>query len=151
MKYPGAFIKILADDLKMYLPIVGLDDCYKPQNALDKVHHLCEKGKLLINAEKCSIVPFTKKVSPILYSYTTDNKVLLKKETIRDLGLLDSKLSFSFNTYTIISDAIQMLGFMRSCKSFSNVATSKFWFNSLVRSKLDYKSVIWSPLLWKTK
>jgi len=65
----------------------------------------------------------------------------------KDLGvILDNKLSFLHHMETIINKANSMLGFLlRSCKSFRNVDTLKAIYFALVRSNLEYSSIIWSP------
>ena len=48
------------------------------------------------------------------------------------------------NTYNILS----IIGFItRNCKDFKNQNTLKTLFTSLVRSKLEYNPVVWSPYL----
>lgn len=45
-----------------------------------------------------------------------------------------------------------MIGFIyRNCKSFDNIATLITLYCSLVRSKLEYGSLIWSPIYDKHK
>ena len=65
---------------------------------------------------------------------------------IRDLGvIIDNKLEYIDHFESTISRAFKMLGFiLRSCKGF-NIQTLKILYCALVRSILDYASVLWSP------
>ena len=140
--------QIFANDLKLYMPIEGLGDCERLQNALNQVQNWCAKNRLLLNASKCSVMTVSKKVSSVTYNYSIDNSLLVRVENTRDLGVsFDSKLSFNAHIDKIISEATQMLGFiLRNCKSFTNAEALKSLYVALVRSKLEYNSLIWSPI-----
>ncbi|CRK87851.1 CLUMA_CG001638, isoform A [Clunio marinus] len=66
---------------------------------------------------------------------------------MRDLGIIfDNKLSFNEHVEMVCSKAKRMLGFiMRVGKYFNNILTFVSLYNSLVRSNLEYASVIWNP------
>lgn len=66
---------------------------------------------------------------------------------MRDLGVqFDKKLSFVEHIDKTILKTSKMLGFvMRECKNFKKPKIKKIMYNSLVRSRLEYCSVVWSP------
>ena len=66
---------------------------------------------------------------------------------MKDLGvLLDSKLSESPHIEATFSSCIKLIGFiMRTGKDFKDPKTLILLFSSLIRSKLEYASPIWSP------
>ena len=68
--------------------------------------------------------------------------------SIKDLGVVfDERFSFIPHIDQLVASATRTLGFiLRNCKYFSNVSTFKLLFYSYVRSKLDYGSLIWSPI-----
>lgn len=143
--------EIFADDLKLYWSISGSEDCLRLQDSVDAVQRWCAKNKLLLNTGKCSVMTITKKLSPTLHEYSMEQDVLSRVDSVRDLGvLLDSKLSFSNHIEKMVSEATRMLGFiLRNCKSFNNIDALKTLYFSLVRSKLEYGSLIWSPVYAK--
>jgi hypothetical protein len=95
-----------------------------------------------------SVATFTKKVKPLLFDYTLNNKILLRRSSVQDLGVLfDSKLSFCDHILSITSAAFKSLAFvLRSAKEFGDVVTLKLLYITYVRSKLEYASLVWSPI-----
>ena len=68
--------------------------------------------------------------------------MLIRESDMRDLGIyFDNKLSFN-NHINIIHDAcIRTLG----CPDFKNAKTLILLYYSLIRSKLEFASLIWDP------
>lgn len=66
---------------------------------------------------------------------------------ITDLGVIfDSKLLFNDHLVHIINKSFRNLGFIfRNMKQFKSMKTLILLYNSFVRSKLDYCSIIWCP------
>ena len=66
---------------------------------------------------------------------------------VRDLGVkLDYQLLFSPHVDVIVAKAYKMLGFIfRQGKDFKNYNTLILLYNSLVRSLLEYSSIVWNP------
>ncbi|XP_045449447.1 uncharacterized protein LOC123658011 [Melitaea cinxia] len=59
---------------------------------------------------------------------------------------MDSKLKFKENVDTVVNQASRMLGFLkRNTKGFLDQETKIILFNSLVRSRLEFASVVWNP------
>lgn len=81
-----------------------------------------------------------KKKDLIISNYTLNN-VLSCYGLVKDLGvLLDYKLSFSGHTDEIIKSGLKVLGFIIG---MCNIFSIEF---AYVRSKLEYRSIIWYPL-----
>lgn len=102
-----------------------------------------------LNVAKCETITFSRKSESHGFSgnYTINSEVLKKSNVIRDLGvLLDSKLNFKSHVDHIVSRARMMLGFVkRQARDFQCPYVTKSLFCSLVRSTLEYCSVVWSP------
>lgn len=83
----------------------------------------------------------------ITYDYVIDNYSVTRVTSIRDLGiLLNFNLDFSIHINTFIKKAFKMLGFInRSTINFKNSFTFKTLYFSLVRSHLEFGSIVWSP------
>ena len=76
-----------------------------------------------------------------------NDTVLEEVKEFKDLGILtDCSLSWNSHTDMITAKANRMLGLIkRTCKDLKDKATLKTLFCSLVRSNLEYCSVVWSP------
>jgi len=91
---------------------------------------------------------FTKSRLPIINDYTINNIVLQRVFEIWDLGVtIDSTFSFNKHYLNITkTSSTILLGFInRTCKDFTNSNALKVLYFSLVRSSLEYNSVVWSP------
>jgi hypothetical protein len=139
---------IYADDLKVSKEINSQKDAEVLQ---ENLHHLAEYVKenhLSLNVKKCVVASFTRKTSTrVNFQYKLDNVVLERKDSIRDLGVIyDSQLTFNDHVDAICSRARRMLGFvMRTGKHFESPFTFTTLYNALVRSIVEYATVIWNP------
>jgi hypothetical protein len=145
---------VYADDLKIFKTIDNDADIYSLQMCLDRLNNYVITNRLSLNVKKCFIVSFTRRTTKLISNrYHIDNVELQRKETMRDLGVLyDSKLLFNDHVDLICGKARRMLGFvMRAGKYFKDPRTFTTLYNSLVRSNLEYASVIWNPHTAKLK
>ncbi len=137
-KFLDTDFTVFADDLKMFRPVKDVD----------ALNNYCTKNKLILNAQKCNVVNFTRNtVNFIAHSYNIDGFVLDNKALVKDLGVLfDAKLPFSGHINKLYNDCIKLLGFIfRTCADFKDPVAVITLFNSLIRSKPEYCSTIWSP------
>ena len=119
------------------------------QKDIDRVIDWSKINSLPINESKCQLMVFAKNKSRFEdVQYTVGNTKLVPQTEITDLGVVfDSKLSFNSHIRSIISNANRTLGFViRSSHSFRQLDTLILLYNSLVRSKLEYASIIWHGL-----
>ncbi|CRK86560.1 CLUMA_CG000247, isoform A [Clunio marinus] len=79
--------------------------------------------------------------------YHIEGEELERKISTRDLGVIyDHKLNFNDHISYISGKARKMLGFIiRNGKYFKDANTFITLYNSLVRSNIEYASVIWNP------
>jgi ribonuclease P/MRP protein subunit RPP40 len=139
---------LYADDIKIYTNIDTVSDSLRLQRGIDEIADRCRKSGLILNFPKCSVAIFTKQVKPLLFDYTLNNKILSRRSSVQDIGVLfDSKLSFCDHILSITSAAFKSLGFvLRSAKEFGDVVTLTLLYITYVRSKLEYASLVWSPI-----
>lgn len=92
----------------------------------------------------CRVMPSK---SPSVPSYFLNGGVIFIKAVVKDLGLLlNNKFSFILHHDYIISRANKSLGWIIIyCADFIDIHTLKVLYISLVRSILEYWSVVWSP------
>ncbi|XP_046681378.1 uncharacterized protein LOC124368146 [Homalodisca vitripennis] len=100
-----------------------------------------------MNIAKCAVITFHRSSAPILFDYILNNSALIRKTSIRDLGIVIShSLGPESHIDAITTKASRNLGFLiRTSRSGLSVAAMKFIFTALVRSVLEYGSVVWSP------
>ena len=136
---------LFADDFKIYRVIKSLDDCVALQNDLDNVYQWCLLNRLFLNTIKCLLVTYTRKLYPICFPYSINNDTLRRENSVLDLGIMfDSALTFVPHIGNTISKAYKILGFIyRNSKEFNKTQTLKTLFIALVRSRLEYGSIIW--------
>jgi len=98
---------------------------------------------------KCFVVSYTKKsdVSRISYRYSMRGNAISVKSSIKDLGIIfDTKFSFTNHVITMCKSAFSVLGFIRrSGNVLNSISVLKSLYCSLVRSKLEFGSVVWNP------
>ena len=142
----GSNVLLFADDLKLFSSIRCLQDTVDLQEQLHRLSRWCNRNRIQLNVQKCAVISFSRSFRPIAAVYMINGEVLTRVTKYKDLGVtFQSDLSFCLHFSTIISDASKTLGFiMRNFRDFSNVETLKIIFCSLVRSKLEYCSTVWS-------
>lgn len=139
---------LYADDLKVFRAIDTVADCLKFESDIKSLLLWCNNNHLFLNFSKCKVVTFTRKHFPVLYNYTYANGLqFIRENCVKDLGIyFDSCLTFKDHMDYITSKANSVFGFLkRNSKNFSNAKTITVLFESLVRSHLEYVSIIWSP------
>lgn len=137
-----------ADDLKIFNQIDTVDDCVSLQASICAVSQWCIINKLDLNISKCSVVSYSRLKNTIVFDYSINGSILSRLSNVRDLGVVfDEKLSFISHIEQVVACASRMLGFiLRNSKHFSNVSTIKLLYYSYVRSRLEYCSIVWSPI-----
>lgn len=85
--------------------------------------------------------------SPLQFVYSINNTSLESVSHIKDLGItISSNLNFRQHIENIISKALKILGFVkRHSFDFKNPHSLQLLYNALVRSTLEYGSIVWSP------
>lgn len=138
---------LYADDLKFYLKANSLRDIFDLQIDLDRLNAWCVLNKLHLNLSKCVHMSFYRCNNPIQFVFKIGNYFLKAVKSNMDLGVVfDSSLSFVNHIEYIIPRAYKVLGFLRrNCSEFTDPNTLKLVYISLVRSKLEYASPVWSP------
>ena len=89
----------------------------------------------------------TKKIQPLTSSFFLENSELEEVKEFKDLGIITNHhLSWNPHIDYIVSKSNRMLGLIkRTCKGLDDPKTLRTLYCSLVRSNLEYCSVVWSP------
>lgn len=138
---------LYADDVKIFAKIQCLEDCFTLQRSLEQINNWCLNNNLQLNISKCNVISFTTKATVVKYNYVLDSAPISRSDTFCDLGVtFDARFSFVPHVNKVLSHASKSYGFIVRCtRDFNNVEVLKLLYNSYVRSKLEYASVIWSP------
>lgn len=136
-----------ADDVKIYVVVRSFTDCLRLQHMIDEFGSWCSRNFLTLSVQKCSIITFHRKLKPVEFDYTINNHRLQHVDKIRDLGItLDSAMTFKQHYTDIIAKANRQLGFMfKISDEFRDPLCLKSLYCSLVRSILEFGSVVWCP------
>ena len=140
-------IALYADDSKMFRVINCDGDQMLFQNDLDKLYHWSQCNLMDFNSKKCKIMRITKKQVPFTNRVHLSDTVLEEVKEFKDLGILTNNgLSWNSHIDMITAKANRMLGLIkRTCMDLKDESTLKTLYCSLVRSNLEYCSVVWCP------
>lgn len=142
---------LYADDMKIYREITNLHDALLLQIDLNNLYLYCTRNYLYLNLDKCYHITFTRNRLSVPTKYAINNHTLNSINKIKDLGVIvDSKLRFELHVEEIIQRSLRNLGFIfRTTTKFTNIKSFKILYDTLVRSHLEYASVVWNPLYYK--
>jgi hypothetical protein len=104
----------------------------------------CERNSLFLNVDKCKTITFSRTRYPVKFAYMLAGIVLDRVSSMNNLGvIIEEKMNFLEHVDVM---AFAMLVFIRRLSfEFRNPYTLKCLYTSLVRSKLEYASCVWSP------
>jgi hypothetical protein len=139
---------LFADDLKLFIRIESDSDFNLLQNNLDAVVEWSSRNRLSLNTAKCFVSSYSRIRSVKEHTYIIDQHRLERVYKFKDLGVtFDTELNFNDHLNNIVSKALKTYGFVfRNCKDFSNPKTLLLLYTSLIRSQLEYCSLIWYPI-----
>jgi hypothetical protein len=139
---------LFADDLKIYRSISDVDGCKLVQHDIDSVQNWCLNNGMKLNLSKTTIISFTRKTNNINFNYNLCNSPVARSQCVKDLGvLLGCKLYFHQHINYIFSQCLKKLGLIRYITfSFSTLNSLLALYSTLVRSKIEYASVVWNSI-----
>jgi hypothetical protein len=102
-----------------------------------------------LNVSKTRVISFSRKTNRILiFHYKLCHSYITRTDSIKDLGVfIDSKLHFHNHADYIFSQCIKLLGLVRAITfPFSSLGSLYILYFTLIRSKLEYASVVWNSV-----
>lgn len=151
MEKSGVIIKLFADDAKVYIEIVDIEDVEKLQRALNLLVEWAAVWQLKIAINKCFVLNIGKIPQSVLAldtSYCIDNCVLPIVSSCRDLGVVVSHdLSPREHINAIVLKAQQRANLILRCFVCNDTSVLLRAYLTYVRPILEYNSVVWSPNL----
>ena len=147
MTFNNVSFLFYADDLKFFRVVNSLNDAMMMQNNVNDLNVWCDRNGMLLNVKKCSIISFCRRKIAFEFDYEIQGNKLERLQVVKDLGVfIDTKMSFKFHVNLIIARANSKLGMIkRFGKDFKEPYVLKALYCSLVRSTLEYGSVVWMP------
>jgi len=147
-----SYIKLFADDAKVYRPINAVSDCSYLQEDLDTLSSWSEKWLLKFNPSKCKSMHIGRHNPSHEYHLKTEDEEfpIAQTSSEKDLGVtFDDRMKFDIHVSNIVKKANQILGLIR--RSFEYLDSEMFLmlYKTLIRPHLEYATVIWSPWLKK--
>ena len=122
--------------------------CQSLQNDLASIYSWAEDVNMVFNSDKFECLRFWpgKSSKPSTGYVSPDGSPIEEKEHLRDLGVeISTDLSFSTHIQITVAAANKLIGWaLRTFRRRSRLVMMTIW-KSLVQSKLDYCSQLWSP------
>ena len=102
---------------------------------------------MLFNPEKCHLMSFYRS-QRFHFDYTTCDVTLDVVEFKSDLGVIfDRQLNFKPHIEHIVNSANKSMGyFLRLGRNLRSLKVMRVLFFMIVRTKLEYACIIWSPI-----
>ena len=136
-------IRLFADDCLLYRTIKNFGDHIKLQQDLNNLIIWAEKWGMKFNVKKCYHLSVRQKSSNF---YTMDGQILKQVEEIPYLGITFSdNMKWTTHINQVRKKANSTLGFLRRNLHHTPQSCRKNAYLALVRSKMEYGSVIWDP------
>ena len=140
----NSYLKIFADDTKIFRTIESMTDKGELDSDLNKIIEWSERWQLPFNVDKCKIIHYGTQ-NPY-HCYTMNNAQIKADTQEKDLGVLfDDKLKFTPHINQIVAKANSRLGIIRH--TFTNLTAKTLLplYKTLVRPILEYAVAIWRP------
>ena len=147
---PETRCRLFADDCLLYRKIESVEDQVVLQNDLRRLQLWAAQWGMRFNAAKCYIMSIHRGTSHRPYLYELCNTVLKSVADEKYLGVLISQdLTWQAHQDAVITKANQKLGFLRRNLRGCPEDLKKMAYISIVRSSMEYASIIWEPFRGK--
>ena len=143
-----SFIKLFADDAKIYRKINSPEDARLLQKDLQTLEDWSRRWLLKFNESKCSVVHFG--FNNPLHPYSLNGNNLSVSHGEKDLGIyVSDNFKFGEHVAKIAAKANSILGCVERTFSYMDCEMFKTIYKSLIRPHLEYACQSWSPYLKK--
>jgi len=144
---PGTSVRLFADDTLIYRVIHSMEDQVVLQRDLARLEQWASTWGMVFNASKCHIMHIGRQSSyPHQYMYQFRGIVLSLVTSEKYLGVyLNHDLKWSHHIDQVAAKAARKLGFVRRNLRGAPANCKKLAYVTLVRSGMEYASVIWDP------
>ncbi len=139
-----------ADDTRLYTRISEIEDCDLLQSDLNCVYEWATNNNMVFNSQKFNYLSFSSKVSitnTSVHAYISPKMNLIDHvDHLKDLGIImSSNCSFEQHIVELSKRCSSLSGWILRTFSSREPLLLMTLFKSLVLSRLDYGSQLWSP------
>ncbi len=136
-----------ADDTRLYAPINSANDCDNLQHDLSKIYTWADENNMTFNSNKFQYICFALSNENCSNVYTCPNfNIINATDTVKDLGIsMSNDCDFDSHISQLSSKCSQLCGWILRTFHTRNTLLMMTLFKSLVISRLDYASQLWSP------
>ena len=139
-------IRLFADDSIVYREIRSPADHQILQMDIQMLTDWSKKWQMNFNTSKCHLLTITHKPKPSEFTYTISNQPISRVNSHPYLGVtIDAKLSWSKHIQGTASKSAKTLGLLKRTLYPAKPKVREAAYNMLVRPKLEYGSIAWSP------
>lgn len=139
-------IRLFADDCLLFKTINNVNDQVSLNESLDAIFTWCNLWGMTLNPEKTVFMRITNKKSPLKYQYTINNAPVSLTDSFKYLGVtITGNLTWSSHIDNICASARRKLGLLKHKLKYSPPNVKMLAYNTLIRSRLEYASVVWDP------
>ena len=139
-------IRLFADDSIVYREIRSPADHQILQTDIQMLTDWSKKWQINFNTSKCHLLTITHKPKPSEFTYTISNQPISRVNSHPYLGVtIDAKLSWSKHIQGTASKSAKTLGLLKRTLYPAKPKVREAAYNMLVRPKLEYGSIAWSP------
>lgn len=137
---------LYADDLNLFRVIQGVDDAISTQGDLVRLEQWCTVNRMQLHTAKCLVLTASRARSCVKHPYYLNNVVLREVFEVIDLGVcIIPCFDFGPHYACCTNMAMRTVGFIsRFARHFRNIETLKLLYVALVRTHVEYASIIWS-------
>ena len=142
-----------ADDTRIYTKILDVSDCNLLQQDLNHIYDWATTNNMFFNAQKFHYITFSSKESSCLSNVyiNPELNIINPSSEVLDLGVyMSSNCTFDFHVSCVYKRCSNLSGWILRTFSTRETRTMMTLFKSLVLSRLDYASQLWSPHLLKS-
>ena len=146
---PGTHITSYVDDTRANRSIADTSvDCAALQSDLEAIYRWAEDVNMVFNSDKFELIRYWPRADTKPDTSYTDpaGNIIEEKDHLRDLGVeMTNDLTFNLHIENVVAGANKLVGWaLRTFRRRSRKLMLTIW-KSLVQSKLDYCSQLWSP------
>ena len=139
-------IRLFADDCIIYRIIDSEEDNSILQQDLNKVFHWAKTWQMKLNVEKCVFLRCSRSKTPMLTTYSIDNKALELKSQHPYLGVIfHQSMSWSHHIDHLCGKATKSLNFLKRNISKCSKEVKITAYLTSIRPLLEYASCVWDP------
>ncbi len=148
--YLTNIVYMFADDTKVFAKVSNDEDRQSLQDDLDKLMEWSSNWQLGFNISKCKVMHLGNDNQHFSYYMGSEPPLYELESTLveKDLGVhVDNELNFDHHVTECVKQANKTLGLIRRTYQHLDSDTLKTLYVALVRPKLEYGNVVWSPRL----